>query len=309
MAPLERRARADVADHRLEVGHGVLVGVGDAVGPHHRVVRDPDDAAGHARRPADQRLLLEHEHARRRRRRRPARRPCRRRPIRRSRSRPWRPTSSCVTSELHIASVDDYYESKVMSTCRLARGRRSMPSSSRTLTYPPRGVRARRRTGDRARHRTSGLPAGTEVFSADDHISLAEDIFYERFPESMKDQAPAGRVRRRRLGRSPSAARRSSPASSPRCSCSTTRSPGRTPATSTPGSRALESDGIHRELAFPNALLGPDGLARQGGPRALLPDLQRAHRRAAGALGRPLLRRRAHQLVGRRRAPAARSPR
>jgi predicted TIM-barrel fold metal-dependent hydrolase len=35
-----------------------------------------------------------------------------------------------------------------------------------------------------------GLPAGTEVFSADDHISLAEDIFYERFPESMKDRAP-----------------------------------------------------------------------------------------------------------------------
>ena len=28
------------------------------------------------------------------------------------------------------------------------------------------------------------------MFSADDHISLAEDIFYERFPESMKEQAP-----------------------------------------------------------------------------------------------------------------------
>ena len=36
----------------------------------------------------------------------------------------------------------------------------------------------------------SGLPAGTEVFSADDHISLAVDIFYERFPDSMKDRAP-----------------------------------------------------------------------------------------------------------------------
>src|SRR3546814_17137058 len=35
-----------------------------------------------------------------------------------------------------------------------------------------------------------GLPEGTEVFSADDHISLAEDIFYERFPESLKEQAP-----------------------------------------------------------------------------------------------------------------------
>jgi predicted TIM-barrel fold metal-dependent hydrolase len=35
-----------------------------------------------------------------------------------------------------------------------------------------------------------GLPAGTEVISADDHISLADDIFHERFPESMKDRAP-----------------------------------------------------------------------------------------------------------------------
>ena len=35
-----------------------------------------------------------------------------------------------------------------------------------------------------------GLPAGTRVFSADDHISLAEDIFYERLPASMQDSAP-----------------------------------------------------------------------------------------------------------------------
>jgi len=35
-----------------------------------------------------------------------------------------------------------------------------------------------------------GLPAGTEVFSADNHISLAEDIFYEQFPAGMKDRAP-----------------------------------------------------------------------------------------------------------------------
>jgi predicted TIM-barrel fold metal-dependent hydrolase len=38
--------------------------------------------------------------------------------------------------------------------------------------------------------RDVGLPAGTEVFSADNHISLADDIFYERFPASMKDRAP-----------------------------------------------------------------------------------------------------------------------
>ena len=37
---------------------------------------------------------------------------------------------------------------------------------------------------------TSGLPAGTEVFSADNHISVADDIFYERFPDDLKDKAP-----------------------------------------------------------------------------------------------------------------------
>jgi len=58
-----------------------------------------------------------------------------------------------------------------------------------TLTYPPEGLGAPK---DRRPSRAAdlGLPAGTAVFSADDHISLAEDIFYEGFPESMKDQAP-----------------------------------------------------------------------------------------------------------------------
>jgi len=35
-----------------------------------------------------------------------------------------------------------------------------------------------------------GLPAGTEVFTADTHISVAEDIYYENFPANMKDRAP-----------------------------------------------------------------------------------------------------------------------
>ena len=35
-----------------------------------------------------------------------------------------------------------------------------------------------------------GLPAGTEIFSADNHISVADDIFYERFPEELKGAAP-----------------------------------------------------------------------------------------------------------------------
>jgi predicted TIM-barrel fold metal-dependent hydrolase len=64
-----------------------------------------------------------------------------------------------------------------------------MAGSSTVLAYPVEGVGA-----PKDRHPAPlidvGLPVGTEVFSADDHISLAEDIFYERFPESMKDRAP-----------------------------------------------------------------------------------------------------------------------
>src|SRR5579885_3646498 len=34
------------------------------------------------------------------------------------------------------------------------------------------------------------LPSGTEVFSADTHISVTEDIWYPRFPAVMKERAP-----------------------------------------------------------------------------------------------------------------------
>lgn len=60
---------------------------------------------------------------------------------------------------------------------------------SSTLTYPETGWGAPkdRRPGP---HRELGLPAGTEIFSADNHISVSEDIFYEQAPDSMKDQVP-----------------------------------------------------------------------------------------------------------------------
>ena len=64
-----------------------------------------------------------------------------------------------------------------------------MAGHSTTLTYPRDGLGA-------PKHRHPGpaldlsLPVGTEVFSADDHISVSEDIFYEGFPAGMKDRAP-----------------------------------------------------------------------------------------------------------------------
>jgi predicted TIM-barrel fold metal-dependent hydrolase len=64
-----------------------------------------------------------------------------------------------------------------------------MPDDTNTLTYPTGGLGAPK---DRrpASPVDVGLPAGTEVFSADNHISLSDDIFYERLPERLKEQAP-----------------------------------------------------------------------------------------------------------------------
>jgi len=65
---------------------------------------------------------------------------------------------------------------------------RTLSTTTSTL-YPPDGLAAPKyrhgqATGD------VGLPAGTVVFSADNHITLADDIFYERLPDDLKDKAP-----------------------------------------------------------------------------------------------------------------------
>src|ERR1700733_810900 len=64
-----------------------------------------------------------------------------------------------------------------------------MSGGVRTLTHPLEGVGA-----PKDRHpgpvKDVGLPVGTEVFSADNHISLSEDIFFERAPEGVKERVP-----------------------------------------------------------------------------------------------------------------------
>jgi len=56
--------------------------------------------------------------------------------------------------------------------------------------YPPEGFGAPKNRCGHAEGSAVGLPEGTVVFSADNHVSLAEDIFYERFPDSLKEKAP-----------------------------------------------------------------------------------------------------------------------
>ncbi len=62
-------------------------------------------------------------------------------------------------------------------------------STNTSTLYPPGGLAAPKYRRGHA-GADVGLPAGTVVFSADNHISLADDIFYERFPDGLKDKAP-----------------------------------------------------------------------------------------------------------------------
>lgn len=65
----------------------------------------------------------------------------------------------------------------------------SSTSTQGTAFYPAGGYGAPKDRRGQAR-RDVGLPAGTEVFSADNHISIADDIFFQKFPEDLRDKAP-----------------------------------------------------------------------------------------------------------------------
>ncbi|WP_030326490.1 amidohydrolase family protein [Streptomyces sp. NRRL B-3229] len=139
-----------------------------------------------------------------------------------------------------------------------------MSSQANTL-YPPEGLGAPK---NRRGHKGSSLnlPAGTEIFSADNHISLAEDIFYDKFPERLKNHAPRvwyedGAYELGVGGRSFLPKEFSSVLMQydPLTGSGSNNLDGRI--------EELASDGIEKELAFPNALLAmffyPDPEARE----------------------------------------------
>jgi predicted TIM-barrel fold metal-dependent hydrolase len=120
--------------------------------------------------------------------------------------------------------------------------------------YPPDGLGPPKARHGHAGTATARLPAGTEVFSADNHISLAEDIFYERFPDDLKDRAP-------RIWYADDAwtIGAGGKAFLPREFAGVLMQYDPLPGSSTHDldarARELEADGVHKELAFPNALL------------------------------------------------------
>ena len=133
------------------------------------------------------------------------------------------------------------------------------------ITYPREGFGAPK---DRHGSATGevGLPAGTEVFSADDHISLAADIFFERFPEELKEHAPRV-VYEDGAWNLAIGGRTFLPREFTAVLMQYDPLEGSSTADIGARLRELESDGVHRELAFPNALLGlmgwPDKAVRE----------------------------------------------
>jgi predicted TIM-barrel fold metal-dependent hydrolase len=126
-------------------------------------------------------------------------------------------------------------------------------SSQPDTLYPPEGLLPPK---ERRGHTGSSLnlPSGTEIFSADNHISLADDIFYERFPEQLKDQAPRvwyedGAFELGMGGKSflPKEFSHVLMQYDPLTGAGSANLQGRL--------GELASDGIEKELAFPNALL------------------------------------------------------
>ncbi len=128
-----------------------------------------------------------------------------------------------------------------------------MTTQTSTL-YPPGGYGAPKDRRGHAAGSDVGLPQGTVVFSADNHISLADDIFYQRFPDDLKDKAPRiwyeeGAYQVGRKGQS------FLPGDFSAVLMQYDDLPGAASTNIEARIQELHDDGVEKELAFPNAVL------------------------------------------------------
>jgi predicted TIM-barrel fold metal-dependent hydrolase len=137
-----------------------------------------------------------------------------------------------------------------------------------TLRVYPTGVIGppKDREGHAAAAPVPSLPAGTVVFSADNHISLAQDIFYQRAPAAMKERVP--RVVQEDGAWIITVGEKSLlPYGFAGVLTQYDPLPGSTTSELDVRLAQLEADGVSKELAFPNALLAlmayPDGEVRE----------------------------------------------
>ena len=126
--------------------------------------------------------------------------------------------------------------------------------TSAASLYPPEGFGAPKNRRGHAAASDVGLPEGTVVFSADNHISLADDIFYERFPDDLKDKAPRiwyedGAYQVGRKGQS------FLPGDFSAVLMQYDDLPGAASTNIEARIQELREDGVDKELAFPNAIL------------------------------------------------------
>ena len=140
------------------------------------------------------------------------------------------------------------------------------PQASTASLYPPGGFGAPKDRHGHAHGAPVGLPEGTVVFSADNHISLADDIFYQRFPEAVKDKAPRiwyedGAYQVGRKGQS------FLPGDFSAVLMQYDDLPGAASTNIEARIQELREDGVDKELAFPNAILAlfhyPDRALRE----------------------------------------------
>ena len=127
-----------------------------------------------------------------------------------------------------------------------------MSTPTTTSLYPPGGYGAPKDRRGHAGGTDVGLPAGTVVFSADNHISLADDIFYDRFPDDLKDKAPRiwyedGAYQVGRKGQS------FLPGDFSAVLMQYDDLPGAASTNIEARIQELHEDGVEKELAFPNA--------------------------------------------------------
>src|ERR1700727_213224 len=140
------------------------------------------------------------------------------------------------------------------------------PQTSTVSLYPPGGVGAPKDRHGQADGVNTGLPAGTVVFSADNHISIADDIFYNRFPDELKEKAPRiwyedGAYQVGRKGQS------FLPGDFSAVLMQYDDLPGAASTNIEARIQELHDDGVEKELAFPNAILAlfhyPDKTLRE----------------------------------------------
>jgi predicted TIM-barrel fold metal-dependent hydrolase len=130
-----------------------------------------------------------------------------------------------------------------------------MVEAATRSVYPSDGLGPPKDRHGHARDVVTGLPADTRVFSADNHISLGEDIFYDRFPEALKDRAPRVVYRDDTWNLAFGDKLLLAPAFTG-VLMQYDPLPGSSTRDLDERMAQLEADGVERELAFPNALLG-----------------------------------------------------